>query len=70
MTGRRSAAIFGWWLRPTLTLPTRDDLALVMSEIFYDTLNFNSSPFTKGSRNRLEDWVTQRGDSRVKSAGS
>ena len=41
-----------------------------MSEIFYDTPNFNSSPFTIGFRNRLEGWVTQRGDSRVRTAGS
>jgi hypothetical protein len=50
MTGRRSAAIFGWWLRPTPTLPTREDLAL--GEIFYDTPHFNSGPFTIGFRNR------------------
>lgn len=52
------------------TLPTREDLALAMSEAFYDTPNFNSSPFTIGFRIRLEGFVTQRGDSRVKTAGS
>jgi tyrosinase len=58
---------FGVW---TSTLPTTQDLTLAMSEIFYDTPNFNSSPFTIGFRNRLEGWVTQRGDSRVRTAGS
>lgn len=58
---------FGVW---TPTLPTTQDLTLAMSEIFYDTPNFNSSPFTIGFRNRLEGWVTQRGDSRVRTAGS
>ena len=53
-----------------MTLPTEEDLALAMGEIFYDTPNFNSGPFTIGFRNRLEGWVTQRGDSRVKTAGS
>jgi tyrosinase len=54
----------------TPTLPTTEDLTLAMSEIFYDTPHFNSGPFTIGFRNRLEGWVTQRGDSRVKTAGS
>jgi len=58
---------FGVW---TPTLPTTEDLTLAMSETFYDTPNFNSSPFTIGFRNRLEGWVTQRGDSRVKTTGS
>jgi tyrosinase len=58
---------FGVW---TPTLPTTKDLTVAMSEIFYDTPNFNSSPFTIGFRNRLEGWVTQRGDSRVRTAGS
>jgi len=52
------------------TLPITEDLALALGEIFYDTPNFNSGPFTIGFRNRLEGWVTQRGDSRVKTAGS
>lgn len=52
------------------TLPTLEDLELAMREIFYDTPNYNSSPFTIGFRNRLEGWVTQRGDSRVKTLGS
>jgi len=52
------------------SLPTEDDLALAMSEIFYDTPSYDRSPFTIGFRNRLEGWVTQRGDSRVKAPGS
>jgi tyrosinase len=52
------------------TLPTTEDLVLALGEMFYDTPNFNSGPFTIGFRNRLEGWVTQRGDSRVKTAGS
>jgi tyrosinase len=58
---------FGVW---TPTLPTTEDLTVTMSETFYDTPNFNSSPFTLGFRNRLEGWVTQRGDSRIRTAGS
>ena len=58
---------FGVW---TPTLPTTEDLTLALRETFYDTPNFNSSPFTIGFRNRLEGWVTQRGDSRVRTAGS
>ena len=54
----------------TPTLPTMEDLALAMGELFYDTPNFNSSPFTVGFRNRLEGFVTQRGDGRVKTSGS
>lgn len=52
------------------TLPTADDVTLAMREILYDTPNYNSSPFTVGFRNRLEGWVTQRGDARVKFPGS
>lgn len=52
------------------TLPTKEDLALAMAEGFYDTPPFNSSPFNIGFRNRLEGWITQRGDSRVKKPGS
>lgn len=52
------------------TLPTIDDVKLAMSELFYDTPNFNQSPFTIGFRNRLEGWITQRGDPRVKTTGS
>jgi tyrosinase len=36
------------------TLPTEDDLKLAMNEIFYDTPNYDQTPFTVGFRNRLE----------------
>jgi tyrosinase len=52
------------------TLPTADDVKLAMAEFLYDTPNYNSSPFTLGFRNRLEGWITQRGDGRVKYPGS
>jgi tyrosinase len=52
------------------TLPTEDDLKLAFAEFFYDTPSYERSPFTIGFRNRLEGWVTQRGDSRVKTPGS
>lgn len=56
---------------PTIrNLPTQADLALAMAEIFYDTPPYDRSPFTVGFRNRLEGWVTQRGDSRVTTGGS
>lgn len=51
-------------------LPTADDLKLAMNEAYYDTPYYNSSAFTLGFRNRLEGWITQRGDSRVKTSGS
>ena len=52
------------------TLPTEDDLKLAMAERFYDTPPYTQGPFTLGFRNRLEGWVTQRGDSRVQTPGS
>ena len=52
------------------TLPTEDDLKLAMNEIFYDTPNYDQTPFTVGFRNRLAGWITVRGDSRVKTVGS
>lgn len=52
------------------SLPTEEDLKLAMAEVFYDTPTFDRSPFTIGFRNRIEGWVTQRGDGRVKTAGS
>lgn len=52
------------------TLPNEDDLRLAMSEAFYDVPNSNNSPFTIGFRNRLEGWITKRGDYRVKTDGS
>lgn len=52
------------------SLPSEEDLGVAMAEAFYDTPNYDRSPFTIGFRNRLEGWVTQRGDSRVKTSGS
>lgn len=52
------------------TLPTADDVQLALREPFYDTPSFNQSPFTVGFRNRLEGWITKRGDPRVKTDGS
>ena len=52
------------------SLPTREDLSLALTETFYDTPNYDRSPFTIGFRNRIEGWITQRGDHRVKTAGS
>lgn len=52
------------------TLPSEEDLGLAMAEAFYDTPNYDRSPFTVGFRNRLEGWVTQRGDGRVGTPGS
>jgi len=52
------------------TLPNEDDLRLAMTEAFYDVPNSNNSPFTIGFRNRLEGWITKRGDYRVKTDGS
>jgi tyrosinase len=56
--------------RTVPTLPTKEDVALALAEPFYDTPNFNQSPFTTGFRNRLEGWITQRGDPRVKTSKS
>ena len=52
------------------TLPTPADLELALREVFYDTPPYNPSPFTIGFRNRIEGFVTQRGDSRVATTGS
>lgn len=52
------------------TLPTEDDLKLAMAERFYDTPSYDQTPFTVGFRNRLEGWITVRGDNRVKTPGS
>lgn len=48
----------------------QNDVALALAETFYDTPNYDRSPFTIGFRNRLEGWVTQRGDARVQTPGS
>src|ERR1700680_5054871 len=50
------------------TLPTAEDVALPIAETVYDAPPHNSGPFTLGFRNRIEGWVTQRGDARVKLA--
>ncbi|MGY4558732.1 tyrosinase family protein [Bacillus thuringiensis] len=60
---------FGSW-SSNFNLPIKEDLDLAMNEIFYDTPPYNASPFTIGFRNRLEGWVTMRGDNRVKTIGS
>ncbi|SFQ16705.1 tyrosinase [Nitrosomonas cryotolerans] len=52
------------------SLPDNEDLSLALRESFYDTPPYNSSPFTLGFRNRLEGWVTQRADSRVRTPGT
>jgi tyrosinase len=52
------------------SLPTDADLRLAAREILYDTPNYDSSPFTLGFRNRIEGWVTRRGDHRVTTEGS
>ena len=52
------------------SLPTKSDLELTMNEYLYDTPNYNSSPFTLGFRNRLEGWITKRGDYRVATTSS
>lgn len=52
------------------SLPTEADLRMAMAEIFYDTPNYDRSPFVIGFRNRMEGWVTQRGDPRVTTPGS
>ena len=52
------------------TLPTQEDVGLAMAEMLYDTPPYSSSPFVVGFRNRIEGWITQRGDPRVKHPGS
>ncbi|AZJ20061.1 tyrosinase [Bacillus wiedmannii bv. thuringiensis] len=51
-------------------LPTKEDLAMALGEVFYDTPPYNVSPFTLGFRNRIEGWVTKRGDNQVKTDGT
>jgi tyrosinase len=52
------------------SVPTPADLQLALRESFYDTPPYNPSPFTIGFRNRLEGFITQRGDNRVSTTGS
>lgn len=61
--------MFGVVLQPS-SLPTREDVALARAETFYDTPPYSPGPFTTGFRNRIEGFVTQRGDSRVTTRGS
>lgn len=58
-----------FWVNAS-SLPTKDDLAVAMRESLYDTPPYSSSPFTLGFRNRLEGWITQRGDPRVTTPGT
>ncbi|POA25704.1 MULTISPECIES: tyrosinase family protein [unclassified Pseudomonas] len=52
------------------SLPTSADVGVAMRERLYDTPPYNSGPYTRGFRNRLEGWVTQRGDPQVTTPGS
>ncbi|MCO8310259.1 tyrosinase family protein [Pseudomonas mandelii] len=52
------------------SLPTSADLAMAMRERLYDTPPYDSGPYTRGFRNRLEGWITQRGDPQVTTPGS
>lgn len=52
------------------SLPTPADLAMAMREGLYDAPPYDSGPYTRGFRNRLEGWVTQRGDPQVTTPGS
>ncbi|MGY2378358.1 tyrosinase family protein [Pseudomonas sp. SDO524_S393] len=57
---------FGQWIS---SLPTLDDVQMALGESLYDEPNYTASPFNRGFRNRLEGWVTQRGDPRVTTPG-
>jgi tyrosinase len=52
------------------SLPTPGDLQVAMRESLYDTPPYDSGPYTRGFRNRLEGWITQRGDPQVTTPGS
>jgi tyrosinase len=52
------------------SLPTSADLRLAMNEVYYDAPPYAPTPFNVGFRNRLEGWITQRGDPRVTTPGS
>ncbi|WP_288855023.1 tyrosinase family protein [uncultured Pseudomonas sp.] len=52
------------------SLPTAADLQMAMNEELYDEPNYTSSPFNRGFRNRLEGWITQKGDPQVTTPGS
>lgn len=50
---------FSQWVT---SLPTAADVKMAMNEGLYDEPNYNASPFNRGFRNRLEGWITQKGD--------
>ncbi|MCP1485756.1 tyrosinase [Pseudomonas fluorescens] len=52
------------------SLPTPEDLQMALRESLYDTPPYDSGPTVRGFRNRLEGWITQRGDPQVTTAGS
>lgn len=52
------------------SLPDSVDLRMAMTEALYDEPHYCSSPFCRGFRNRLEGWITKRGDPNVKTPGS
>lgn len=52
------------------SLPTEADVRMAMNEGLYDEPNYNASPFNRGFRNRLEGWITQKGDPQVTTPGS
>ncbi|AWA41883.1 tyrosinase family protein [Pseudomonas sp. 22105] len=52
------------------SLPTSADVDMAMREWLYDTPPYDSGPYTRGFRNRLEGWITQRGDPQVTTPGS
>ena len=52
------------------SLPTPKDLQMAMRESLYDTPPYDSSHCVRGFRNRLEGWITQRGDPQVETSGS
>lgn len=47
------------------SLPLGQDVVLALNERFYDLPPYNPTPFNSGFRNRLEGFITQRGDPRV-----
>ncbi|CRM37357.1 Tyrosinase [Pseudomonas sp. 31 R 17] len=58
---------FSQWVT---SLPTAADVKMAMNEGLYDEPNYNASPFNRGFRNRLEGWITQKGDPQVSTPGS
>lgn len=52
------------------SLPTREDLLLALGGTLYDTPPYNANASNPGFRNRLEGWITQRGDPQVGTSGT